>query len=173
MSLRASLQRAAGRLGGGSDDGYDDETVRLPREYLDRLAEPARRRSRTHAATEFDEIYATEPSPCIRREERAATPLSLVRPPSAGFCLVAPQTFNDARQIGDRFRGDRAVICNLQGCETLLAQRLTDFCSGLAYCLDGKLSRLDERVLVLSPRGVELSSEAAAGFLEETAFSRA
>ena len=96
-----------------------------------------------------------------------------MRPPSAGFCLVAPQTFNDARQIGDRFRGDTAVICNLQGCETLVAQRLTDFCSGLAYCLDGTLQRLDEKLLVLSPRGVELSSEAAAGLLQEGLFSQA
>jgi cell division inhibitor SepF len=173
MSLGASLRRVAGHLEGGTDGSYDDETVRLPKEYLDHLGEPADLRSRTHAATDFDEIYAAEPSPRIRRSERAATPLSLVRPPSTGFCLVAPQTFNDARQIGDRFRSDTAVICNLQGCETLLAQRLTDFCSGLAYCLDGTLSRLDEKILVLSPCDVELSSEAAAGFLQEGLFGQA
>ena len=155
------------------DGGYDDETVRLPREPRGHLGEPASRRSRTHAATDFDEIYAAEPSPRIRRSERAPTPLSLVRPPSARFCLVAPQTFNDAQRIGDRFRSDTAVICNLQGCETLVAQRLTDFCSGLAYCLDGTLQRLDEKLLVLSPRGVELSSEAAAGLLQEGLFSQA
>jgi len=172
MSLRASLRRAAGHLAGGTDGGYDDETVRLPRGFLDHLGEPASRRSRTHAVTDYDEIYAAEPSLGIRRGERAATPLSLVRPPSAGFCLVAPQTFNDAQRIGDRFRSETAVICNLQDCETLLAQRLTDFCSGLAYCLDGTLQRLDEKILVLSPRNVDLSCDAAAGLLQEGLFGQ-
>jgi cell division inhibitor SepF len=116
---------------------------------------------------------AAEPSPRIRREERALTSLSLVRPPSAEFCLVAPRNFNDAQQIGDRFRSEAAVICNLQDCDTLLAQRLADFCSGLAYCLDGTLQRLGDRILVLSPRSVELSSEAAADFLQEGFFNQA
>ena len=173
MHLRASLRKAADCFGGGADGGYDDETVELPRELLGHLGEPSRLRPRGGAAADYEEIYAAEPSPRIRRGARAPTSLSLVRPPSAEFCLVAPRNFNDAQQIGDRFRSETAVICNLQDCETLLAQRLTDFCSGLAYCLDGTLQRLDEKILVLSPRNVELSCETAAGFLQEGLFSQA
>ena len=39
--------------------------------------------------------------------------------------------------------------------------------------LDGTLQRLDEKILVLSPRNVELSCETAAGFLQEDLFSQA
>ena len=95
-----------------------------------------------------------------------------MRPPRAEFCLVSPAEFNDAQQIADRFRRQAAVICNLQSCETALARRLTDFCSGLVYALDGSLQRLDDGLLLLAPRDLELSSEAAAGFLEKGFFNQ-
>ena len=83
-----------------------------------------------------------------------------MRPGNAQFCLLAPQQFNDAQQIADRFRAGAAVICNLQGCETTLAGRLADFCSGLAYALDGRLERLDDRILLLAPGTIALSHQA-------------
>jgi cell division inhibitor SepF len=96
----------------------------------------------------------------------------VVRPQAATFCLLSPQEFNDAQQIADRFRSDAAVICNLQGCEPALARRLTDFCSGLAYALEGSLERLDDRVLLLAPHDVELSGGAVAGLQAKAFFNQ-
>jgi cell division inhibitor SepF len=173
MSLGSSLRRAVGYFDGSAKDSYDDEPITVPQEFRSREeALDVRRLSREDAA-DYDEIYADAPPTYPRRgQERAASPLTLVRPHDAEFCLFAPEEFNDAQQIADRFRSDAAVICNMQGCETALAQRLTDFCSGLVYALDGRLQRLDEKVLLLAPRDLELSSEAAAGFLEKGFFNQ-
>jgi cell division inhibitor SepF len=83
-----------------------------------------------------------------------------------------PQAFNDAQQIADRFRSDATVICDLQGCEAPLARRLSDFCSGLVYALQGSLERLDDRVLLLAPHDVELSGGAAADALAKAFFDQ-
>jgi cell division inhibitor SepF len=174
MTLGSSLRRAVGYFDSSAKDSYDDETITVPQEFRPYREEPPDvRRLRHEEAADYDEIYADAPRAYPRRgQERAANPLTLVRPPSAEFCLLAPAEFNDAQQIADRFRADAAVICNMQGCETALARRLTDFCSGLVYALDGSLQRLDDKVLLLAPRDLELSSEAAAGFLEKGFFNQ-
>lgn len=174
MSLGSSLRRAIGSFDGGAHDAYNDETITSAQGPPQRREEPSHaRRLRHQGAADYDEIYADQPPPRRPRgRERAARPLALARPYNAQFCLVVPQEFNDAQQIADRFRADVAVICDLQGCETQLARRLTDFCAGLTYALDGRLQRLDESILLLVPRTVELSSEAAAGLLSEGFFNQ-
>lgn len=174
MTLSSSLRRAVGYFDGSAKDSYDDEAITVPQEFRSHREEALGVRRLSHdGAADYDEIYADAPPAYPQRgQERAANPLTLVRPHNAEFCLFAPEEFNDAQQITDRFRGDAAVIRDMQGCETALAQRLTDFCSGLVYALDGSLQRLDDKVLLLAPRDLELSSEAAAGFLEKGFFNQ-
>ena len=92
---------------------------------------------------------------------------AVIGSPQAEVCLVMTHEFEDARQIADKFRADIPVIANMQGCETRLATRLIDFCSGLTYALGGSLQRLDDRVFLLAPSNVELSSDGADDFLEK------
>lgn len=87
--------------------------------------------------------------------------------PQAEVCVIVAQEFEDAQQIAERFRADIPVIANMQGCEPGLATRLIDFCSGLTYALGGALQRLDDRVFLLAPRNVELSSDGTDEFLEK------
>ena len=85
----------------------------------------------------------------------------------AEVCIVVTREFEDAQHIADRFRADIPVIANMQSCEAGLATRLIDFCSGLTYALDGGLQRIDDRVFLLAPRNVELSSDGTDEFLEK------
>lgn len=174
MGLSSSLRRAVGYFDGSAPDVYNDDTVALPLEFVPHPEEPPDVRRLPHrGAAEFDEIYAEE-EPIHRRRlgERAASPLALVCPPKVEFTLVSPVEFNDAQEIADRFRHQAAVICNLQGCEATLARRLVDFCSGLVYALDGSLQSLDDGLLLLAPSNVDLSSEAAAGYLAKGFFNQ-
>ena len=153
--MSASLRRAVAYFEGGAAADYGDETVALPADYFVGCEEPPLPRRRGQAGdNDYDEIYA---------ERRPPTQLALVPQQRATFCLIAPREFNDAQEIADRFCGGAAVFCNLQGCEAALARRLTDFCSGLAYALEGSLAGRGEGLLLLVPHNVELSSEAAAG----------
>ena len=92
---------------------------------------------------------------------------ALVGLPQAEVYLVVTHEFEDARQIADKFRADIPVIANMQSCEAGLAARLIDFCSGLTYALGGGLQRLDDRVFLLAPRNVDLSSDGTDEFLEK------
>jgi len=164
MGLAQSLRAVVGQFGGAPDD-YDD--------YADDDAFAGPEESERGDSAGYDEIYRDEPlrrSP--RARERDPRPLALVRPPRTEFSLVAPQDFDDAQHIADRLRADVPVIVDLQSCGPELAKRLTDFCSGLVYALDGSLELLDDRVLLLAPRDLALSSEAAAGFLEKGFFNQ-
>ncbi len=73
--------------------------------------------------------------------------------------LVAPGGFNDAQEIGDKFKANQPVIVNLQGVNRELSRRLIDFASGLTYGLGGQMERVAEQVFLLTPSNVEVPAE--------------
>ncbi len=93
------------------------------------------------------------------------------RPPGAPrFHLVHPNSFNDAQEVGDKFREGYSVLMNLQGTEGALARRLVDFASGMAYGLGGSMQPVAESVFLITPQGVQVSAEERRRFLEERGF---
>lgn len=74
--------------------------------------------------------------------------------------LIVPNDFKDAQEVGDHFKGNRAVIINLQDADDGLRRRLIDFCSGLTYALEGTMERVAKNVFLLTPANVEISAEA-------------
>ena len=73
--------------------------------------------------------------------------------------VVTPTSFDDAKDVGDCFRGGQAVIVNLQHGSREVARRLIDFSSGLCYGLDGRMERVADHVYLLTPSNVEVSAE--------------
>jgi cell division inhibitor SepF len=80
-------------------------------------------------------------------------------PQSQKVHALAPTGFNDAKEIGDRLKGNQPVIVNLQGVDRELARRLIDFASGLTYGLGGSMEKVAEAVFLLTPSNVEVSPE--------------
>ena len=72
---------------------------------------------------------------------------------------VSPDAFNDAQEIGDRFKSGQPVIVNLQAVDRDLRRRLVDFSSGLCYAIGGKMDRVADQVYLLTPADVEVSHE--------------
>lgn len=72
---------------------------------------------------------------------------------------VTPTTFNEAQEVGDRFKADQPVILNLQGVDKELARRLIDFSSGLCYGLGGQMEKVATNVYLITPTDVEVSEE--------------
>jgi cell division inhibitor SepF len=91
-------------------------------------------------------------------------------PASAKLHLVQPSAFNDAQEIGDKFREGTSVIMNLVAADPKLSRRLVDFASGLAYGLRGSMQAVAEGVYLLTPAGVQVSAEERRRFLEESGF---
>jgi cell division inhibitor SepF len=73
---------------------------------------------------------------------------------------LAPDSFNDARQIGEEFRSGSTVMINLQSLDTETKRRLVDYMSGLAHALDGKFTKVAMSVFMLAPKNVEVRDEA-------------
>lgn len=105
-------------------------------------------------------IPPTEASEAEGTAEQPRT--SFVRPiPSTSSkpSVVSPISFDDAKDVGDCFRGGQAVIVNLQHSSREVARRLIDFSSGLCYGLDGRMERVADHVYLLTPTNVEVSVE--------------
>jgi cell division inhibitor SepF len=96
---------------------------------------------------------APQPAPA---ERPAVRPIPM---PATRVHVMEPRGFNDAQEVGDRLKSGQPVILNLQGVERDLQRRLIDFSSGLAYALNGTMSKAADQVFLLTPSNVEVSDE--------------
>lgn len=132
----------------------------------------------------YDEFEAEEPQPGRRPRRPGAVPDGYAPRPAGGgvvtpitaaamaprFHLVHPTSFNDAQEVGDKFREGFSVIMNLQSADRELGRRLVDFASGLAYGLGGSMQPVAESVFLVTPAGVQVSAEERRRLLEERGF---
>jgi len=79
--------------------------------------------------------------------------------PATTIHKAEPKRFNEARDLGEKFREGIPVIMNLQGTDDAIARRLVDFASGLVFGLGGKIEMAANRVYLLTPADVEVSAE--------------
>ncbi len=154
------------------DEYYADDDEYYGDEYADAVSTVGRGGGRGATAT-MPAPAAVDASPLtvIRsRRDRddmnsIAAPVprpSAVRPipmPATRVHVMDPKGFNDAQEVGDRLKSGQPVILNLQGVDRDLQRRLIDFSSGLAYALNGTMSKAAEQVFLLTPSNVEVSDE--------------
>jgi cell division inhibitor SepF len=104
----------------------------------------------------------------------SAEPSSTVRAvASPKVHLTTPTTFNDVEEVGVNFRNGVPTIMNLQGASESVAKRLLDFASGLIFGLEGRIERVGDRVFLLTPVGVEVSTEEKRKLTERGFFNQA
>ncbi|GAA3900187.1 cell division protein SepF [Streptomyces sp. NPDC003631] len=75
---------------------------------------------------------------------------------------ITPDSFRDARAIGELFRDGVPVIMNLTNMEGADAKRVVDFAAGLIFGLRGSIDRVSNRVFLLTPANTEIVSGDAA-----------
>jgi cell division inhibitor SepF len=132
--------------------------------------QPRRLPSSRRRRDDYDDIFADDV------EDRRTTTLRSV-PPRNGrdevrFHFVAPKSFNDVQDVADKFKLSIPVIINLQSTDHELNRRLIDFASGLTYALDGGMQPIADKVFLLTPRNVQLSSEERARLMEKGFFNQ-
>ncbi len=171
MGMRELWSKTLVYFGIAEDDEWDDDLAETNEHVEDTYSRRERQNvRRLPSATEPDPWASSEEAPPPRREQRSSRLRSVTAPSPAKVHLVVPRTFNDAKQIADRFKAQMPVILNLQGAETDLSKRLIDFASGLTYALDGSMQRVADKVFLLTPRDVELSAEERARAMERGGF---
>ncbi|HVL63666.1 MAG TPA: cell division protein SepF [Actinomycetota bacterium] len=156
------------------DDAYDDYAYDEFEEDAYHEEEP-RRREEPRRAGRGGRRDLTAARRASEETGRDAVVRAMPTPsPSPRFHLVMPSgDFNSgAKEIGDRFREGYSVIINLQSVDSDLRQRLVDFGSGLAYGLAGSVQPVADKVLLMTPAGVQVSAEERRRLFEERGFFR-
>ncbi len=179
MAFRDTWHRTLVYFGLADDEAYEEEVepyaepeVELQDSYRERpnvrrLSGQRRRRD------EFDDIFADDET-----GDRRTTALRPVggrgngRSGDVRVHFVAPKSFNDVQDVGDKFKDSIPVILNLQGTDTDLSKRLIDFSSGLTYALDGGMQKVADKVFLLTPQNVEVSAEERARMVEKGFFNQ-
>jgi cell division inhibitor SepF len=88
----------------------------------------------------------------------------------ARITTLSPQSYKEARTIGERYRDGQPVIMNLTELDAADAKRLVDFAAGLAFALRGGFDKIATRVFLLTPADVEVSADDARKLAERGLF---
>jgi cell division inhibitor SepF len=149
------------QLGLVDDDEYDDYEM-----YEDTPA-TAPTALRPRADLDPSATAQVRPLPRDRDFEGGGVTLQQTRPSvvrpvpvqNTKVHVVAPSSFGDAQEIGERLKNAGPVIVNLQGVEPDLSRRLIDFCSGAVFVAGAKMQKVADRVFLMTPSNVEVSDE--------------
>lgn len=75
------------------------------------------------------------------------------------IAIKKPKTFGDIQKLIVRLKNNQGIIVDLSDTECSLAQRMLDFLSGAVFALDGDIDRVDNKMYVMTPSGVEIISK--------------
>ena len=81
------------------------------------------------------------------------------RKASMEVTMIKPNSMGDATEICDFLLSGRAVVLNMEGLHTEVAQRIIDILSGTAYAINGNLQKISTYIFIISPEDVHLSGE--------------
>ncbi|MEI2639676.1 MAG: cell division protein SepF [Microthrixaceae bacterium] len=139
----------------GMESAYDRPAVRA---VPSQSSQPQRPRpERARPADDWDE--GDGGVRVITSVAEPEEPRGIVRPlPTAAKPIViSPRAFNDAPELADHFKANRAVVIKGTSTDRDVFRRLVDFCSGYCYLLDGKMERVADQVFLIIPPGVTVA----------------
>ena len=114
-----------------------------------------------HISTTYsDDIASARPGSAEVRQREPR--IGFVKPVPAEkpkLHLSQPLKFSDVQEIGDRFKERQLVLVDMTDLPKDLSRRIIDFCAGSTYALEGRIEKLSETVLLLSPANTELSPQ--------------
>lgn len=150
MSLLGKLMDSM-RLSEGEDDDYflDDE------EYDD--DKPSKKGLFSKREDEYydDEVDADEPSKPRFLSRSKVVPMKR----SMEVSMIKPTSIEDSKEICDYLLAGKAVVLNMEGLHTEVAQRIIDFTSGATYSMNGNLQKISNYIFIATPESVELSGD--------------
>ena len=85
--------------------------------------------------------------------------------------VVKPSSYEEAKEIADALKNRKIVVVNTTVLEAKVAQRLVDFISGASCVLGAHLQEIEQRVYLLSPSNVEVTSELKSEISNKAIFS--
>lgn len=133
----------------------DDDDYFLDDDYEDE--KPAKKGFFSRSSSYEDE----EDEPEQSRPKFLSRSNSKVVPMRRGMevSLVKPTSMEDSKDICDYLLAGKAVVLNMEGIHTEVAQRIIDFASGATYSMNGNLQKISNYIFIATPESVELSGD--------------
>lgn len=75
----------------------------------------------------------------------------------ASVRVVRAVAFDDAEQVGERYRTGQPILLDLAEVDGRIGRRLLDFVSGVVFALDGRILPAGERAFMLVPDDIEVT----------------
>jgi cell division inhibitor SepF len=125
----------------GDDDAFEEE-------------KPARKSIFSGSRDDSDD-YEEETKPRFFPRSNKVVPMKRTMEVS----LVKPGNIDDGSLIADYLLAGKAVVLNMEGLHTEIAQRIIDFASGAAYSMNGNLQKISSYIFIVTPESVELSGD--------------
>lgn len=171
------FRRAMDYLGLGPDEAYDDydESVAVERdrrmpsrgrarverfdetepgydEYDDRASRDPRSTGMRAQQAQHDSGVTVRPV-AGRRTEAVARPVM----PASDPVTIRPTSYEDAKEIADRFKEGNPVIINVQSTDPKTMRRIIDFASGVCYANSGTMEKMSNGVFMMKPFGARIT----------------
>lgn len=78
---------------------------------------------------------------------------------NARVVLVEPTRFEESQNIADSLLNKKAVVINIESCETEIAAKLIDFIGGVVYAIDGSIQKVSQGIVLAAPSNIDIASE--------------
>lgn len=113
----------------------------------------ARREGQGRPRRAGEHVASVRPLPNTEPRSTHVRPLggAMVR---VGVVRVA--SFDDAEEVGERYRSGQPVLLDIAGVDARLGRRLLDFVSGVTFALRGRIAPAGERAFLLLPHGLDI-----------------
>jgi cell division inhibitor SepF len=92
------------------------------------------------------------------RPSMSTSPVRTIRAEPQTSILVVEE-FGDAKILADWVRDKVPVVLDLRRTGPDLMRRVIDFSSGLIYALDGRMRKVGDSLVLVTPSGTEISLE--------------
>lgn len=146
MSLLSKLMDTMRLYDEDDDDYFDSED-----EY-EALDKPAKRSFFNSKEEDFDDL---EDKPKLFNRSPKVVPMRR----GMEVSMVKPTGIEDAKEICDYLLAGKAVVLNMEGIHTEVAQRIIDFTSGATYSMNGNLQKISNYIFIATPESIELSGD--------------
>ena len=78
---------------------------------------------------------------------------------NARVVLVEPVRFEESQGIADKLLEQRAVVINIESCDTDIAAKIIDFVGGVVYAIDGTIQKVSQGIILAAPHNIDIASE--------------
>ncbi len=125
------------------DEGYDNS-------YEDEVAEEQAAPQQQQQTTIPRQ---TQQAPAGRATSGIGSPSALE------MKVIKPERFEAVTQIGDHLLARRTVVLNLEDTNKETIRRIIDFCSGVAFAIEGQIKRVANSTYIITPKNVDVSGD--------------